>query len=167
MANRIVLNNISYHGKGAIQEIVNEVKTNGYQHLFVATDPDLLKFGVTAKVTDILDNAGIAYTVYSKIKPNPTIQNVQEGVAAFQACGASAAALLWIPQRRSALSLPIRNLRMCVLWRALRRRRITLFPPLQFPQQPALPQKLPSTTSLPMWKNSVSSSAWIPTVSID
>ena len=71
MANRIVLNNISYHGKGAIQEIVNEVKTNGYQHLFVATDPDLLKFGVTAKVTDILDNAGIAYTVYSKIKPNP------------------------------------------------------------------------------------------------
>ena len=90
MANRIVLNNISYHGKGAIQEIVNEVKTNGYQHLFVATDPDLLKFGVTAKVTDILDNAGIAYTVYSKIKPNPTIQNVQEGVAAFQACGADA-----------------------------------------------------------------------------
>ena len=69
MVNRIVLNNISYHGKGAIQEIVNEVKTNGYQHLFVATDPDLLKFGVTAKVTDILDNAGIAYTVYSKIKP--------------------------------------------------------------------------------------------------
>ena len=90
MVNRIVLNNISYHGKGAIQEIVNEVKTNGYQHLFVATDPDLLKFGVTAKVTDILDNAGIAYTVYSKIKPNPTIQNVQEGVAAFQACGADA-----------------------------------------------------------------------------
>ena len=90
MANRIVLNNISYHGKGAIQEIVSEVKSNGYQHLFIATDPDLLQFGVTAKVTDILDNAGIAYTVYSKIKPNPTIQNVQEGVAAFQACGADA-----------------------------------------------------------------------------
>ena len=67
MANRIVLNNISYHGKGAIQEIVSEVKSNGYQHLFIATDPDLLQFGVTAKVTDILDNAGIAYTVYSKI----------------------------------------------------------------------------------------------------
>lgn len=90
MANRIVLNNISYHGKGAIQEIVSEVKSNGYQHLFIATDPDLLQFGVTAKVTDILDNAGIAYTVYSKIKPNPTIQNVQEGVTAFQACGADA-----------------------------------------------------------------------------
>ena len=90
MANRIVLNNISYHGKGAIQEIVSEVKSNGYQHLFIATDPDLLQFGVTAKVTDILDNAGIAYTVFSKIKPNPTIQNVQEGVAAFQACGADA-----------------------------------------------------------------------------
>ena len=90
MANRIVLNNISYHGKGAIQEIVSEVKSNGYRHLFIATDPDLLQFGVTAKVTDILDNAGIAYTVYSKIKPNPTIQNVQEGVAAFQACGADA-----------------------------------------------------------------------------
>lgn len=90
MANRIVLNNISYHGKGAIQEIVSEVKSNGYRHLFIATDPDLLQFGVTAKVTDILDNAGIAYTVYSKIKPNPTIQNVQEGVTAFQACGADA-----------------------------------------------------------------------------
>ena len=90
MANRIVLNNISYHGKGAIQEIVSEVKNNGYQHLFIATDPDLLKFGVTAKVTDILDEAGIAYTIYSKIKPNPTIQNVQEGVEAFKACGADA-----------------------------------------------------------------------------
>ena len=171
MANRIVLNNISYHGKGAIQEIVNEVKTNGYQHLFVATDPDLLKFGVTAKVTDILDNAGIAYTVYSKIKPNPTIQNVQEGVAAFQACGADAIVAIGggsSMDTAKAIGIIITNPEfadVCVLWRALRRQRTTLFPPLQSPQQPALPQKLPSTMSLPMWKNSGSSSVWIPTIS--
>ncbi len=59
MANRIVLNNISYHGKGAIKEIVNEAKARGFQHIFVCTDPDLLKFGVTKKVTDLLDEAGI------------------------------------------------------------------------------------------------------------
>lgn len=88
MANRIVLNNISYHGKGAIKEIVNEAKARGFQHIFVCTDPDLLKFGVTKKVTDLLDEAGIVYTVYSEIKPNPTIQNVTDGVEAFKACGA-------------------------------------------------------------------------------
>ncbi len=90
MANRIVLNNISYHGKGAIQEIVGEVQRGGYKHIFVATDPDLIKFGVAAKVTDLLDNAHISYTVYSDIKPNPTIKNVQDGVQAFKNCNADA-----------------------------------------------------------------------------
>ena len=85
MANRIVLNNISYHGKGAIQEIVSEVKSNGYQHLFIATDPDLLQFGVTAKVTDLLKENGIEYELYSDIKPNPTIENVLHGVDAYKA----------------------------------------------------------------------------------
>lgn len=88
MANRIVLNETSYHGKGAILEIANEAKARGFQKAFVCSDPDLIKFGVTKKVTDVLDNAGLAYEIYSDIKPNPTIENVQHGVAAFQACGA-------------------------------------------------------------------------------
>ena len=90
MADRIVLNNISYHGAGAIKEIVPEIQKGGYQHIFGASDPDLIRFGVTKKVTDLLDEAGIAYTVYSEIKPNPTIENVQNGVKAFRACGADA-----------------------------------------------------------------------------
>lgn len=90
MADRIVLNTVSYHGSGAIQEIVGEVQRGGYKHIFVCTDPDLVKFGVTAKVTDILEKNDIPFTVYQEIKPNPTIQNVQDGVAAFKACCADA-----------------------------------------------------------------------------
>ena len=88
MANRIILNPVSYHGKGAIREIVPVAQSKGFKHVFVCTDPDLLKFGVSKKVTDLLDEAGIAYTIYSGIKPNPTIENVKEGVEAFKACGA-------------------------------------------------------------------------------
>ena len=88
MANRIVLNETSYHGAGAIKEIANEVKTRGFAKAFVCSDPDLIKFGVTKKVTDVLDEAGLAYEIYSNIKPNPTIENVQTGVAAFKASGA-------------------------------------------------------------------------------
>lgn len=88
MANRFVLNETSYHGKGAIQEIATEVKGRGFAKAFVCSDPDLIKFGVTKKVTDVLDAADIAYEIYSEIKPNPTIQNVQTGVEAFKASGA-------------------------------------------------------------------------------
>ena len=88
MANRFVLNETSYHGKGAIAEIATEVKARGFKKCFVCSDPDLIKFGVTKKVTDVLDNAAIAYEIYSDIKPNPTIENVQNGVAAFKASGA-------------------------------------------------------------------------------
>ncbi len=88
MANRFVSNPISYHGKGAIQEIPGIVAAKGFQKAFIATDPDLLKFGVTKKVTDILEEAGMAYEIYSDIKPNPTIENVQSGVAAYKASGA-------------------------------------------------------------------------------
>lgn len=84
MANRIVLNETSYHGAGAIAEIANEAKTRAFKKAFVCSDPDLIKFGVTKKVTDVLDNAGLAYEIYSNIKPNPTIKNVQTGVAAFK-----------------------------------------------------------------------------------
>ena len=88
MANRFVLNETSYHGAGAIKEIVTEFKARGFKKAFVASDPDLVKFGVTAKVTDLLDAAGIDYTVYSNIQPNPTIENVQTGVKAFAGAGA-------------------------------------------------------------------------------
>ena len=84
MANRFVLNETSYHGKGAIAEIATEIKARGFKKAFVCSDPDLIKFGVSAKVTDLLDAAGIEYTVYSDIKPNPTIENVKNGVKAFR-----------------------------------------------------------------------------------
>ena len=86
--NRFVLNETSYHGKGAIAAIADEVKARGFSHVFVASDPDLVKFGVTKKVLDVLEGASIPYTLFSDIKPNPTIENVQAGVAAFKACGA-------------------------------------------------------------------------------
>ena len=88
MANRFILNETSYHGAGAIKEIPTEVKGRGFKKCFVCSDPDLIKFGVTQKVTGLLDDSGIAYEIYSEIKPNPTIENVQTGVAAFKASGA-------------------------------------------------------------------------------
>ena len=88
MVNRFVLNAISYHGKGAIGEIPGLVAAKGFRKAFIASDPDLVRFGVTRKVTDLLDEAGMAYEVYSDIKPNPTIENVQSGVAAYKASGA-------------------------------------------------------------------------------
>lgn len=88
MANRIVLNETSYHGAGAVGEIPAEVKVRGFKKAFVCSDPDLIKFGVTKKVTDVMDKEGMAYEIYSDIKANPTIENVQSGVAAFKASGA-------------------------------------------------------------------------------
>ena len=84
MANRFVLNETSYHGAGAIKEIAAEAKGRGFKKALVCSDPDLIKFNVTKKVTDVLDEAGLAYEIYSNIKPNPTIQNVQLGVEAFK-----------------------------------------------------------------------------------
>ena len=88
MVNRFVLNGISYHGAGAIKAIPGIIKSKGFKKAFVASDPDLVKFGVTAKVTDLLDQEGLAYEIYSDIKPNPTIENVKSGVAAYKASGA-------------------------------------------------------------------------------
>jgi lactaldehyde reductase len=88
MADRISLNPTSYHGTGAIQEVPREIKAHGFKKAFVASDPDLVKFGVTAKVTTLLDQAGIPFSLYQDIKPNPTIENVQHGVEAFKAAGA-------------------------------------------------------------------------------
>jgi lactaldehyde reductase len=88
MANRFVLNETSYHGKGAIQEIATEVKGRGFKKCFVCSDPDLIKFNVTKKVTDVLDANLIDYEIYSKIKANPTVENVKTGVETFKASGA-------------------------------------------------------------------------------
>ena len=86
--NRFVLNETSYHGSGAIKEIATEIKARAFKKALVASDPDLLKFGVTKKVTDILDKENIPYEIFSDIKPNPTIENVQHGVKVFKECGA-------------------------------------------------------------------------------
>ena len=88
MANRIVLNETSYHGKGAIQEIAGEVTRRGFRKAFVCSGPTLYKHGVTKKVTDVLEKAGCPYEVYINIKENPTIENVQDGVKAYKASGA-------------------------------------------------------------------------------
>ena len=88
MANRINLNGTSYHGAGAIAEIANEAKAHAFKKAFVCSDPDLIKFNVTSKVTDVLEKEGLEYEIYSDIKANPTIQNVQNGVAAFKKSGA-------------------------------------------------------------------------------
>ena len=85
MANRFMLNETSYHGYGAIKEIANEAKARAFKKAFVCSDPDLIKFNVTKKVTDILDSEGLAYEIYSDIKPNPTIENVKHGVESFKA----------------------------------------------------------------------------------
>lgn len=86
--NRFVLNETSYHGAGAVKAVADEIKARGFKKALVASDPDLIKFGVTKKVTDVLDAAKIPFTLFSDIKPNPTIENVQAGVKAFEAAGA-------------------------------------------------------------------------------
>ena len=88
MANKIVLNEVSYHGKCAILSVPEEAKGHGFKKAFVCSDPDLIKFNVTKKVTDLLDKEGLPYEIYSDIKANPTIENVQNGVAAFKKSGA-------------------------------------------------------------------------------
>ena len=88
MANKIVLNEVSYHGKGAILNVPEEAKGRGFKKAFICSDPALIKFNVTKKVTDLLDKEGLSYEIYSDIKANPTIQNVQNGVAAFKKSGA-------------------------------------------------------------------------------
>ena len=88
MANKVVLNEVSYHGKGAILSVTEEAKRRGFKKAFICSDPDLIKFNVTKKVTDLLDKEAFPYEIYSEIKANPTIENVQGGVAAFKNSGA-------------------------------------------------------------------------------
>ena len=88
MSNRFVLNETSYHGAGAVQAIPDEIKARGFKKALVVSDPDLIKFGVSAKVTDVLKAAAIDFEIFSDVKANPTIENVKAGVAAFKSCGA-------------------------------------------------------------------------------
>ena len=88
MSNRFVLNETSYHGAGAVNAIPDEIKARGFKKALVVSDPDLIKFGVSAKVTDVLKGADIDFDIFSDVKANPTIENVQAGVAAFKSCGA-------------------------------------------------------------------------------
>ena len=86
--NKFMLNETSYHGAGAIKAIPDEIKNRGFKKAFVTSDPDLVKFGIVKKVTDLLDEANIEYSLYTDIKANPTIENVQHGVEEFKATGA-------------------------------------------------------------------------------
>ena len=88
MSNIFILNETSYHGAGAVNDIAVEVQARGFQKAFVCSDPDLVKFGVTQKVLDVLESNDLPYELYSDIKPNPTIENVQTGVAAYRSSGA-------------------------------------------------------------------------------
>ena len=170
MADRIVLNTISYHGHGAIENIVPELTARGYKKAFVCSDPDLLKFGVTKKVTDLLDAAGFAYTVYSEIKPNPTIANVQDGVAAFKAAEADCIVTIGggsSMDTAKAIGIIINNPEFADV-RSLEgvapTKKHAVFT-IAVPTTPVLPLKSPSTTSSPMSRRSASSSALIPTTS--
>lgn len=146
MANRFVLNTISYHGSGAIKEIPGELQRRGYKKIFVCSDPDLVKFGVTAKVTDELDAAGIAWSLYSEIKPNPTIQNVKDGVEAFKAAEADAIVTIgggssMDTAKASASSSTTPSSPMSAASRALLRLRITLCSPSPCRRPPVPPPR--------------------------
>ena len=120
--NRFVLNETSYHGKGAISAVADEAKGRGFKKAFVCSDPDLIKFNVTKKVTDVLDGAGLAYDIYSDIKPNPTIENVQHGVEEFKKSGAD-----YIVAIGGGSSMDTANLPMSEVLRALPRQKRRAF----------------------------------------
>ena len=171
MANRFVLNERSYHGKGAIQEIAGEVKSRGLQKALVCSDPDLLKFGVTQKVTDVLDAAGIAYEVYSEIKPNPTIENVKDGVEAAKA--AQADCIIAIGGGSSmdtakAIGIIITNPEFADVrsLEGVAPPRTPACPSSPCPPPPAPPRRSPSTTSSPTWRRTASSSVWTPDIPV-
>lgn len=170
MADRIVLNTISYHGHGAIENIVPELTARGYKKAFVCSDPDLIKFGVTKKVTDLLDAANFAYAVYSEIKPNPTIANVQDGVAAFKAAEADCIVTIGggsSMDTAKAIGIIINNPEFADV-RSLEgvapTKKHAVFT-IAVPTTAGTLLRSPSTTSSPTSRRSASSSASIPTTS--
>ena len=128
MANKFVLNETSYHGAGAVQEIATEVKARGFHKALVCSDPDLVRFGVTAKVLSVLDANALDYALYTDIKPKPTIENVQSGVAAYKAACADYIIAVgggssMDTAKAIGSSLQTRLLPMYAVWRVLHRRR--------------------------------------------
>lgn len=169
MANRINLNATSYHGAGAIAEIANEAKAHGFKKAFVCSDPDLIKFNVTSKVTDILTANGLDYELYSDIKPNPTIENVKHGVEAFKASGADY--LIAIGGGSSmdtskAIGIIIANPEFEDVrsLRAPHRPKTHVYRSSLFRPQPVLLQRLPSTTLSQTLKENVNSYALTRTI---
>ena len=151
MANRIVLNETSYHGAGAIKEIVGEVNRRGLNKAFVCSDPDLVKFKVTDKVLDVLKGAGLDYELYSNIKPNPTIENVQTGVEAYKKSGADYIIAIGggsSMDTAKAVGIIINNPEFSDVrsLRALLPQRIPAFRSSQSPQRQVRRQRLLSTT---------------------
>ena len=167
MANRIMLNETSYHGAGAIEEIATEAKARAFKKAFVCSDPDLIKFGVTKKVTDILDKNGLAYEIYSDIKANPTIQNVQHGVEAFKKAEADyliaigGGSSMDTSNSGSESLLPIRNLRMSEVLRELHPRKNHAYRSLQYLRPPVRQQRLRSIMLSQMWRERENSSVSI------
>ena len=159
MANRINLNGTSYHGAGAIAEIANEAKAHAFKKAFVCSDPDLIKFNVTSKVTDVLAKEGLEYEIYSDIKANPTIQNVQNGVAAFKKSGADYIIAIGggsSMDTAKAIGIIIANPEFeDVRSLAQHRQRILVYRSSQFRQPQVQQQKLQSTTLSQMLKRNV------------
>ena len=165
MANRIVLNETSYHGKGAVQDIVTEVKKRCFKKALVVTDPDLIKFHVADNVTKLLDANGLAYEVYDKVKANPTVNVVKGGVElAPTILSLLAAAPPSIPPRASLLSSTIPSMPTLKAWRALTLPKTSVCRLSRFPPLPALPRRSPSIMLLPTRKSAANLSA--PTVMI-
>lgn len=151
MVNRFVLNETSYHGAGAIKSIADEAKGRAFKKAFVCSDPDLVKFGVTQKVLDVLEGAGLAYELYSNIKPNPTIENVQTGVAACKAAGADYIIAIgggssMDTAKGVGIIMENPDLPMCAAWRALPIQSIRVCRSLQCLRQQVPQQRLRSTT---------------------
>ena len=152
MANRIMLNETSYHGAGAIKEIATEAKARAFKKAFVCSDPDLIKFGVTKKVTDILDENGLAYEIYSDIKANPTIENVQHGVEAFKKADADYIVAIGggsSMDTSKAIGIIIANPEAL---KVLHRQQNLVYQSSQFQQQPEQLLRLQSTTLSQMLK---------------
>ena len=167
--NRFVLNGMSFHGHGAINEIPGIIASKGFKKAFVASDPDLVKFGVTAKITDLLEKNGIAYEVYSNIKPNPTIENVQQGVDAYRASGADF--MITIGGGSSmdtgkGIGIIVNNPEYYDVRSLEGVRQRTGLSSRSRCRPPAEPvRNPPSTMSSRTWRKNVNSSVWTPTIS--
>ena len=169
MANRIVLNPVSYHGAGAVKEIGGELSRRGYKRAFIACGRHVVKSGEINKITDVLDEIGVAHTFYTDIKPNPTIENVQNGVKAFQDFGADCIIAVGggsVMDTSKAIGIIVNNPEFAdvsALSRVSRLPRSMPSSPLRSRRLPVRPPRLPSTTSSPTWRRSASSSAWMST----